>query len=143
MSVPPLLRLAEGRKPRARKAPADRPKEIGLHMNVAGVLRSHCLPEWQWTHIPNGERRDIRTAAKLKQMGVRRGWPDFVLISPSGQLRCIELKRQGEGLTEDQETFRLWCITHSVSYIIAHSFDEVLTAFDQWGCLRIKIGGAR
>lgn len=67
-------------------------------MAVAKILRDHALPEWQWTHIAHGEVRDIRTAAKLKAMGVRKGWPDFILVPPSGQLRCIELKRIGEKL---------------------------------------------
>jgi AAA domain len=87
--TPPLLVLAEGRKPRPRKAPSFRPKEIALHMAVAKVLREHCLPEWLWTHIPAGEILDKRTAGKLKQMGTKPGWPDFVLIPPSGQLHCL------------------------------------------------------
>lgn len=142
MTLPPLLMIAEGRKPRVRKAPLIRPKEIALHMAVAKVLREHCLPEWQWTHIASGELRDIRTASKLKRMGVRRGWPDFILVPPAAQLHCLELKRAGEDLTEDQEAFRLWCVSHGVPHCIAYSLDEALVALDAWKCLRIRIGGA-
>jgi hypothetical protein len=72
-ATPPLLLLAEGRKPRARKAPVPRPKEIALHMAVAKILREHCLPEWQWFHPGSGELRDLKTAVKLKRMGLKPG----------------------------------------------------------------------
>jgi hypothetical protein len=119
-ATPPLLMLAEGRKPRARRAPLIRPKEITLHMAVAKVLREHCLPTWLWTHIASGELRDIRTAAKLKAMGVRRGWPDFILVPPIGQLHSLELKRAGEDLSDDQEAFQLHCIRHGWPQCVAY-----------------------
>ena len=89
-ALPPLLQLAAGRKARPRRAPLIRPPEVVLHMTVAKLLRDHCRPDWQWTHIAHGEARDVRTATKLKQMGVRRGWPDFILAPPAGQLHCLE-----------------------------------------------------
>jgi hypothetical protein len=149
-ALPPLLQLAAGRKAGpARRAPLIRPLEIELHMSVAKLLREHARPEWQWTHIGHGEARDIRTATKLKQMGVQRGWPDFALIPPTGQICCLEMKRIGEKLSPDQEAFRLWCIRHCVPHVVARTFDEALVALDAWGCLTIKFparaetGGAR
>jgi hypothetical protein len=141
-TIPPLLMLCEGRKPRPRKAPKTAPKEIALHMSVAKVLRDHALPEWQWCHIPNGELRDKRTAGKLKQMGTKPGWPDFVLIPPAGQLHCLELKRLGETLSDAQEGFQLWCIRHGVPHSVAWTIDDALAALDAWCVLRIKIGGS-
>ena len=142
-AIPPLLMLAEGRKPRARKAPLARPKEIALHMAVAKVLRDHALETWAWTHIPSGELRSKITAAKLKRMGAKPGWPDFVLIPPAGQLHCLELKRQGEPLSDAQEAFQLWCIRSRVPYSVCRTIDESLAVLDAWSCLRIKIGGGR
>jgi VRR-NUC domain len=147
IALPPLLALAQGRKVRPRSAPVVRPKEIILHFQVAKVLRQHIRPDWQWTHIGHGEVRDVRTAAKLKAMGARRGWPDFILIPPTGQTCCLELKRLGEGLSEDQAAFQNWCIRHAVPHSVCHSLDEALTVFDQWRCLTITqagrmIGGA-
>ena len=137
----PLLMLAEGRKPRARKGPRVRPLESVLHCAVANTLRDHALPEWQWTHVPSGELRNMRTAVKLKRMGVRRGWPDFILLPPTGRLHCLELKRQGAPLTEEQEAFQLWSIRFGVPHSVAFTLDEALAALDAWGALRIRIGG--
>jgi hypothetical protein len=141
MTIPPLIMLAEGRKPRLRGAPKSRPKEISLHMAVAALLRKHARPEWQWTHIANGEARDPRTAGKLKQMGMNPGWPDFVLVPPRGQVHCLELKRLGETLADAQENFRFWCIQHGLAHVTAYSMREVLVAFDAWDCLAIAVAG--
>jgi VRR-NUC domain len=137
--LPPLLALAAGRIPRPRRAPVIRPKEIELHMTTAKILRQHCLENWRWFHPGSGELRDPVVGAKLKRMGMQRGVPDFVLIPPSGRVCFLELKRIGERLSEEQEDFRLWCITHAVPYCVAHDIDQVLTALDAWGCLRIVI----
>jgi hypothetical protein len=51
-ATPPLLMLAQGSKPRPRKAPIFRPLEITLHMTVAKLLREHARPEWVWFHCP-------------------------------------------------------------------------------------------
>ncbi|PZR89499.1 MAG: hypothetical protein DLM68_06035 [Hyphomicrobiales bacterium] len=87
----------------------------------------------------HGEVRDIRTAAKLKAMGVRRGWPDFILVPPTGQLHCVELKRIGERLSEDQKEFKLFCIRHGIPHSVARTFDEALGALDSWGALTITL----
>jgi hypothetical protein len=134
-TIPPLLMLAEGRKPRPRKAPASRPKEIALHMSVAALLRAQAHPLWQWTHIGHGEARDARTAGKLKRMGLRPGWPDFALLSPSGLFHAVELKRPGGKMSEAQEIFRLWCVRTGTPYAVCDSMPTVLCALQAWGCL--------
>ncbi len=139
--TPPLLMLAEGRKPRLRKAPVARPKEIVLHMSVADMLRKHAHADWQWTHIPAGEVRDPRTAAKLKRMGTKAGWPDFLLIHPRGQTHCLELKREGEVLSEAQDEFKFWCIRSGVPYAVVYTMDDARIALDAWGIVPLKIGG--
>ncbi len=138
-ALPPLLAIAEGRKVRARKAPVWRPKEVELHITVAKLLRDHCLEDWRWTHIPTGEHRDIRTAAKLKAMGSRAGFPDFVLVSPYGSVRFLELKRTGGKLSEVQDDFRLWCVAYGVPHVVARTIGDVLAACESWGCLRVSV----
>jgi hypothetical protein len=123
--------------------------EYKLQSAVADLLRHHSLPSWRWSHFPAGERRDVITGARLKRMGLQRGFPDFIAISPAGIFHALELKRTGEKLSPDQEAFRLWCIAHGVPHAVAHTLDEALVALDTWGCLTIKIparagtGGAR
>jgi hypothetical protein len=99
-TLPPLLALAQGRAIRPRKGPLVRAKEL-----LASLLKRQARPDWRWTHFPAGEARDKRQAAKLKAMGLRPGWPDFLLLPPSGLLHCLELKRQDEDLSDEQGEF--------------------------------------
>jgi hypothetical protein len=139
--APPLLLLAQGRKPRPRRAPKIRPREIGLQIAVAKLLTDHALPSWRWSHFPSGERRDVRTGARLKRMGLRKGWPDIVLVSPQGLFHALELKRLGENLTDEQAEFQLWAIRHNIPHSVAFTFDEALRFLNHIGCLRIKLNG--
>lgn len=114
------------------------PKEQVLHLSVAKLLSEHGCGGWMWFHPANGELRDIRTAAKLKAMGVKPGVPDFVIVEPNGTVRFLELKREGAVLTRSQEEFRLWCVKHDIAYSIAWTIDEVLAILEEWGCIRVK-----
>ena len=134
--TPPLIVAMAGGKARLRRERVPSPKELQLHMPVAKLLRQHCL--WPWTHFPAGEERPIKAATKLKQMGLQRGWADFLLIAPSGVLHCLELKRAGKDLTPAQEDFRDQCIASNVPYETAQTMDHVLLALERWGCLRVK-----
>jgi VRR-NUC domain len=133
MTLPPLLALAAGRRVRPRKPSASRPKEIQLHLTVADLLRRFARPNWQWSHFPSGELRDIRTASKLKAMGTKMGWPDIILFDPTGKLHALELKREGETLSDNQEEFQEWCIAHGVPHSVSRSVDEALAVLDVWG----------
>ena len=141
-AVPPLLQICQGRRVRPRKAAVSAPKEIALHMAIADTLRRFIRPDWRWSHYPAGELRNPRTAAKLKAMGTMPGWPDLLVLSPPGRLHGLELKRQGEDLSEAQEAFQTWAIAHGVPYSVAWSIEEALAVLGAWDCLRIKTGGA-
>jgi hypothetical protein len=138
----PLFAHAQGRRVRARmRSTAPAPKEIVLNVAVADLLRKVGRRDWRWSHFPAGELRDIRTAQKLKSMGVQRGWPDFLIFSPSGLLHALELKRRGGALSEDQAAFAAWCAEHSIPNAVAYSIDDAIATLTAWGALR-KIGGA-
>ena len=135
-AIPPLLMIAEGRRPRARRVPTSAPREIELHMSVAGLLRRHIGLGWIWGHVPSGELRDQATAGKLRAMGAPKGWADLFLFSPAGRLHAMELKRIGEDLSPEQDDFRAWCSRATVAHAVVRSMPEVLATFADWSCLR-------
>lgn len=140
---------------RARKAPRPRlplftgqimthdklpsPKELVLHFSVRKELERFCKADWKWTHFPSGELRDDVTAAKLKRMGTKAGWPDFILVSPEGIFHGLELKRKGEGLNDAQQDFHDHAIRLGWKVATADTFTDALAILQGWGCLRIKI----
>ena len=69
------------------------------------ALMEKRYPALRWLfHIPNGEKRDRITAAKLKAMGVKAGVPDLCLPVPVGRYHglYIELKI-GKGRPSDRQ----------------------------------------
>jgi hypothetical protein len=123
---------------------ARRQDEYQLTCAVAEYL-DRALPETaRFTHIPNGEKRDARTGAKLKRMGVRKGWPDFVVIYSPGyekygagfplppQSVFIELKA-GTSLSPSQREFYDWCHKIAQPYYICKSIEGVHDALRACG----------
>jgi hypothetical protein len=142
VTAPPLLVIAAGRRARPRKAPAPKQSELHLHIAIADVLRRFCRPDWRWWHTPNGEQRDVRVAAKLKAMGVKPGIADLLLLASDGRLHCLELKTANGRLSEAQEDFRVFCIKSGIPFVVARRVEDALLAFELWGCLTPRIGGA-
>lgn len=63
-------------------------------------------PELRWLHhSPNGGARNKREGAKFKAMGVKRGFPDLVLLVPCGQYHglTIELKKLKGGVVSSEQ----------------------------------------
>lgn len=67
-----------------------------------------ALPDLKWMfHIPNGGKRDLRVAKKLKAEGVKAGVPDICLPVPRGNYHglYIELKAGKNKTTENQDNW--------------------------------------
>jgi hypothetical protein len=60
-------------------------------------------------HIPNGGKRNITTAKRLKAEGVKAGVPDIHLPVPRGEYHglYIELKKQKGNITTDNQDWWL------------------------------------
>jgi hypothetical protein len=127
MTEPPLVAIAAGKKVRVRKAPTPVQSELLLHISVANLLKRTANPRWRWTHIGHGERREARTAAKLKAMGVQAGWPDFIFIAPDGMSYFLELKRKGGRPSLTQQNFSDWCYSCHIAHCTAYNIDEAIT----------------
>lgn len=138
------LSLLAGKRQRGRAArPA---KEINLHFMVADVLRRWRSPGWRCTHFPAGEYRHPATAARLKRMGLEPGWPDFILLAPQGGTGSIlnplfggahflELKREGQDLTDYQQSFADYCDANGYAYFWTADFSEAVDQLKTWGAV--------
>jgi hypothetical protein len=72
--------------------------EQDLHESVADALDKLLLGPAEWTCFPAGSvPLPPQFAAKLARMGLKRGWPDVLVLS--GRLYGIELKRRGGRLS--------------------------------------------
>lgn len=74
------------------------PIEDDLHQAVADALDRLLMPPAEWTTFPAGHvPLPARFAVKLARMGLKRSWPDILVLH--GRLHGIELKRAGQGLS--------------------------------------------
>jgi hypothetical protein len=126
-----------GNKRQRGTAPPS-PSEFQLHCAVVDVVRRWIMPQWIFTHIASGERRDKVTAARLKRMGVTAGFPDMLFIGP-GRVCWIELKAKGGRLSEAQAAIASHLITVGHGYLCSDSFDDVIATLKEWGIVRSGI----
>lgn len=79
-------------------------------------------------HSPNGGKRNAREAARFKTMGTRAGFPDLVLLYPSGKFHglLVELKTQSKGSrqTPNQKAYQEAATKQGYKYVICRSFDD-------------------
>lgn len=104
-------------------------KELDLHFAVADYLAlvfPVTAPERVlWTHLPMGEYRTPRTAAKLKRMGVQPGWPDFAIMAPEGNTLWVEMKVPGGRLSPPQVEWHAAAVLMGHNNHIAYSVEDV------------------
>jgi hypothetical protein len=98
-------------------------------------LRLRANPDVLWLHVPNGERRDKITGAKLKRMGVLAGASDFLLWH-QGNAFALELKAPGGRPTEAQLNFLARFNEAGGHSACAEGVDRAVAVLEGWGLLR-------
>lgn len=128
-------------------------KEAAFHIQLVSMLR-HCLrPNVIFRHIPNGEHRDPRTAAKLKAMGVLPGSADlefhWMEVDAAKifrrKLLHLELKVGNRPMSMAQVEFALAVRLLGDEYHVVRSVDEALIALGEHGLIRsgVEVCGRR
>lgn len=110
--------------------PTEHQEQVAL-FEWAAWMAKH-IPELRLMHaIPNGGKRDIRTAAMLKAEGVKPGVPDiFLPVSRGGKHGLyIELKRRRGGVVSKAQEAWIRALMHQ-DYVCAvcHGADEAKDA---------------
>lgn len=128
-------------------------KEVAFHIQLVSMLRWCIRPDVIWRHVPNGEHRDARTAAKLKAMGVLPGSADLEFhwceVNALGvkirRMLHLELKTNNRQRSDKQVAFALAVRLLGDDYEVARSIDQALEILDQRALLRrdVVIGGRR
>lgn len=127
------LHLFKGKRQRGVTLPP--PLEFKMHVALEALLRHALLPKWIYTHIPSGELRDKVTASRLKAMGLKRGWPDFIFIGPD-TVFFLELKRKGEKQTEEQKIIAAGIKACGFLYHLSDTLDDAIFTLSQMSIIR-------
>lgn len=98
--------------------------EFRLSCVVADHLARALPPRAVWSHFPAGEARSEITGARLKRMGLARGWPDYLILI-DGRLLGIELKASGGKVSDVQRDVGDAFVANGAAWTIARSLDDV------------------
>lgn len=87
-------------------------------------------------HSPNEGllKNSARDGAKRKAMGMRPGFPDFILLLPHAgkPYLCIELKTKKGRQSEAQRIYQQHVEACGGAYEIVRSLDEFMTLVNEW-----------
>lgn len=112
------------------------PSEHRLQTALCDYLMLAARPELHWFAIPNGEKRHIRVAQRLKNEGVRRGTPDLCFMLPGGRVGWLEMKAAKGSLSPEQKAFRDKASFLGHSWAMARSIDEALAFLTEIDALK-------
>ncbi len=121
--------------------------EQELHEAVARVCDALIAPPAQWAFYPAGAvQLTPAQAAKLNRMGLKRGWPDILVLH--GKLHGIELKRRGGQLSKTRivrtrrgtprilagqvDVFAELEAAGMQKIAICYSVDDVMATLERW-----------
>lgn len=100
------------------------------YLSIAGRKDLH------WFAIPNGEKRHIAVASRLKAEGVRRGSPDVVFLLEGGRVAWLEMKAAKGSLKPEQKEFRDKALALGHLWGVARNVDEAIVHLTKWGVLK-------
>ena len=103
---------------------APRISEAALHKQVADYLDAVIRPPCVWTTIAHGGGGRIR-GAMLKARGLKKGWPDIMVIAPGPNVLGIELKRKGGTQSPEQREVESAFHGCKAWYVLCRSVEEV------------------
>jgi VRR-NUC domain len=115
----------------------DGKAEYVLHCQVVELLNKSGVTDLMYWHTPNGSKRHIVEAVKLKAMGTRKGVSDLIIAMPNGEMAYLELKGPKGRLSPEQKDFleRMHSMGHWTH--VSTNFDDAYAWLVQIGAIRI------
>lgn len=112
------------------------PSEDSEQFLVVDWLRRHNI---LFHHSPNGGKRHITTAMRLKRQGTQPGFPDLIILDPPPVFPhihsvAIEMKRKKGGKTSDEQKRWLTVLEQRGWYTaICNGGDEAIKTLERLG----------
>lgn len=104
--------------------------ERDIHIAVARLLDTVLEPPAIWSTFPAGGGGKAR-GGQFKAMGLKPGWPDIIILHPTGVF-WIELKTAKGRLSPEQKEAHdlIHCARGHVA--VCRSVDDVMTQLQMW-----------
>jgi hypothetical protein len=109
--------------------------EHAIQRTVIDLLRMVGIPNLVVFHVPNGGKRNLIEAARLKAAGTMAGIPDLVLVA-DGRASFLELKAQRGKLSAAQDLAQAALRKAGARVETAYGIDQAIDVLKQWGLVR-------
>ncbi len=106
--------------------------EMQIHKAIMSFLDSALPSTVRAFHPANGGRRDAKTGAMLKALGVKAGVADIVLVRQGGVMAFIEVKAGKGSSSPAQKEWQDWCGENGVPYAVVRSIGDVQAVLTDW-----------
>lgn len=134
------VKRAKSSAPKAKRQYPER----AIQCAIVKALKTYCKPQQAfWYAIPNGGKRDVITAARMKAEGVQPGAPDLGFVLPFGLAAFLEIKADKGRQSISQEFIEKQINALGGRYAIAHSTEEAWGILAGWGVLPSAVGGLK
>jgi hypothetical protein len=110
--------------------------EHAFQVQVVDYMTKAVRPELHWFAIPNGGKRSLHVAVKLKREGVKRGVADIGVMLEDNRMAWLELKIKGGALSPQQKGFRDVCKRLGHHWAMAKTLDDVVEYLTAIGAVR-------
>ena len=108
-------------------------REFRLACVVSDYL-AKVVPALPITHVPLGEKRTPVTGERVKRMGARAGFPDYLgAMPPHGRLLALELKTDAGRLRPNQKAVREALEAAGAAYAVIRSLDDLRAVLELHG----------
>jgi hypothetical protein len=113
------------RRARVLPLPTEHQEQVLFFQLLALSPHKHALV----FAVPNGGKRHIGTAMKLKREGVMRGMSDIIGLEPRGKYHgiLIEMKREGEYPTPEQKLVQAKARAKGYKTLLCYTGQEAFT----------------
>lgn len=128
------LMAAHKQAAKTRKRPSEEEHRIQCECVKYFVLQYPSL-RGRLFAVPNGGRRDEKTAAKLKAEGVVAGVADLILLKSNRDYGAllIEMKTLKGRLRDSQKAWQnIVCADGEYKYVVCRSFDDFKREVDDY-----------
>lgn len=130
------MRSIRKKTPPFRVRPAPEASEDVIHVSILDyldtVLPKGATPAW---HTPNGGKRNIGTARKMKAFGTRAGFPDLAFLW-QGKFYALEVKTSTGKQRQTQKDWEKYITDAGGFYAIVRSIDDTKAQLKAWGVIK-------
>jgi hypothetical protein len=112
------------------------PLERDIQRSVIAYLHTLGI---ETAHVPNGSQLAGNAVSRARQVnalkldGMRPGFPDLICLASGGRTGLMEVKREGEKLSEAQ-THWAGALEHlGHNHAVVRSIDDAQAALKRWG----------